>query len=104
MSGWRVHAWQHQSVRAAVVCTLGNSKCASRGGVAAASILASRRGTQQVGPYSSTKPVLLPHSFQIRWDANYEAVSLADVPHRRLTRPVKVLEQFFDGERKARGR
>jgi len=39
-----------------------------------------------------------------RWDASYEAVSLADVPHRRLTRPVKVLEQFFDGERKARSR
>jgi protein arginine N-methyltransferase 7 len=39
-----------------------------------------------------------------RWDASYEAVSLADLPHRRLTKPAKVFEQFFDGERKARGR
>jgi hypothetical protein len=39
-----------------------------------------------------------------RWDASYEAVSLTDVPHRRLTKPAKVFEQFFDGERKARGR
>lgn len=40
-----------------------------------------------------------------RWDAGYEAVNLADIPHRRLTKPVKVLEQWFDGgERKGRGR
>lgn len=39
-----------------------------------------------------------------RWDANYEAVDLADVPHRRLTKPVKVFEHFFDGERKGRSR
>ncbi|KAL4451864.1 hypothetical protein ABPG75_007526 [Micractinium tetrahymenae] len=40
-----------------------------------------------------------------RWDAGYEAVSLADIPHCRLTKPVKVFEQWFDGgERKGRGR
>ncbi|KAL4424877.1 hypothetical protein ABPG77_002100 [Micractinium sp. CCAP 211/92] len=40
-----------------------------------------------------------------RWDAGYEAVNLADIPHRRLTKPTKVLEQWFDGgERKGRGR
>jgi len=49
-----------------------------------------------------------PHAACIvvcRWDANYEAVSLADIPHRRLTKPCKVFEHWFDGaERKARGR
>lgn len=40
-----------------------------------------------------------------RWDASYEAVSLDDLPYRRLTKPIKVFEQWFDGiERKARGR
>ena len=42
--------------------------------------------------------------FVSRWDADYEAVRLEQMPHRVLTRPTKVLEYFFDGERKARGR
>ena len=25
-----------------------------------------------------------------RWEADYEAVNLADLPHRRLTKPAKV--------------
>eukprot|EP00887_Chlorella_sp_A99_P001822 scaffold19.g1822.t1 len=40
-----------------------------------------------------------------RWEADYEAVNLNDLPHRRLTRPAKVCEFFFDGEnRPPRGR
>lgn len=49
---------------------------------------------------------MLPLPWKCRsWDAGYEAVNLADIPHRRLTKPVKVFEQWFDGgERKGRGR
>ena len=32
-----------------------------------------------------------------RWDSTYESVRMQDVPHRRLTRPKKVFEFFFDG-------
>jgi protein arginine N-methyltransferase 7 len=39
-----------------------------------------------------------------RWDKDYAAWYLADLPHRVLTRPVKVFEYFFDGLRKGRGR
>ena len=41
---------------------------------------------------------------KFRWDGEYEGVRLAELPHRRLTRPVKVLEHFFDGERRPRAR
>jgi hypothetical protein len=39
-----------------------------------------------------------------RWDNLYEATDLADLPHRRLTKPCKVLEHFFDGERRGKTR
>ena len=39
-----------------------------------------------------------------RWDAEYSAVRLADLPHRRLTAPAKVSETFFDGEKRPRPR
>lgn len=39
-------------------------------------------------------PAFLPTS---RYDKSYAAVRLSDVPHRRLTKPKKVTEVFFDG-------
>lgn len=39
-----------------------------------------------------------------RWDAQYENIHLDSIPHRRLTKPVKVLEQSFNGEKKGRSR
>lgn len=39
-----------------------------------------------------------------RWDANYSAVRLSEVPHKRLTAPARVTELFFDGEQRARNR
>ena len=39
-----------------------------------------------------------------RWDKNYSACYLDDMPHKRLTRPVRVFEWFFDGVRKGHGR
>lgn len=39
-----------------------------------------------------------------RWDKNHTACYLDDMPHKRLTKPVKVFEYFFDGMRKGRGR
>ena len=39
-----------------------------------------------------------------RWDKAYAACHVGDLPHRRLTRPAKVFEYFFDGMRKGRGR
>lgn len=39
-----------------------------------------------------------------RWDKDYAACHLQDLPHRRLTRPARVFEYFFDGLRKGRGR
>lgn len=39
-----------------------------------------------------------------RWDGSYEGVRLADLPHKQLTAPVKVLEHFFDTEKRPRNR
>ncbi|PSC69443.1 arginine methyltransferase [Micractinium conductrix] len=39
-----------------------------------------------------------------RWDAGYQAISLGDLPHRRLTKPTRVMEIAFDGDNKSRGR
>ena len=39
-----------------------------------------------------------------RWSKDYEAVDLADIPHRRLTAPCRVFEYFFEGVRRGRGR
>jgi hypothetical protein len=39
-----------------------------------------------------------------RYSKSYEAVHLEDVPHRVLTRPRKVFEYVFEGQRPARGR
>lgn len=39
-----------------------------------------------------------------RWDKQYSACYLDDLPHTRLTRPAKAFEYFFDGARKGRGR
>ena len=39
-----------------------------------------------------------------RYAKSYEAVHLEDVPHRVLTRPKKVFEYIFEGQRPARGR
>lgn len=39
-----------------------------------------------------------------RYAKSYEAVHLEDVPHRVLTRPKKVFEYVFEGQRPARGR
>ena len=44
------------------------------------------------------------HAAQCRWDKNYSACYLDDMPHKRLTRPVRVFEWFFDGMRKGHGR
>lgn len=38
-----------------------------------------------------------------RWDANYSTIRLSDLPHRQLTKPAKVSEIFFDGEKRPRG-
>ena len=38
------------------------------------------------------------------WDAGYQAISLGDLPHRRLTKPTRVMEIAFDGDNKSRGR
>ena len=35
------------------------------------------------------------------WGSGYESVRMRDVPHRRLTRPKKVFEFFFDGALKS---
>ena len=37
-----------------------------------------------------------------RWDGDYIGMRLADLPHKRLTKPVKVSETFFDGEKRPR--
>lgn len=34
---------------------------------------------------------------KFRWDKSYAAVRMAGVPHRRLTKPKRVAEFFFDG-------
>ena len=39
-----------------------------------------------------------------RYGKSYEAVHLEEVPHRVLTRPRKVFEYIFEGQRPARGR
>ena len=39
-----------------------------------------------------------------RWDKSYETCHLDQVPHTRLTKPCKVFEYFFEGNRKGRGR
>ena len=39
-----------------------------------------------------------------RWDKGYEAVHMEGIPYRRLTKPKKVFEYFFDGIQKGRGR
>lgn len=39
-----------------------------------------------------------------RWDASYQAVNLKDMPHRVLTKPTKISETFFDGEKRPRPR
>lgn len=39
-----------------------------------------------------------------RWDKNYQACYLDEIPHKRLTAPAKVFEYFFEGTRKGRGR
>lgn len=39
-----------------------------------------------------------------RWDEQYDTLYIDDVPHRRLTKPKKVFEYFFDGARKGRSR
>lgn len=49
-------------------------------------------------------PACLPPPLPCRWDNLYEATDLADLPHRRLTKPCKVLEHFFDGERRGKTR
>lgn len=56
-----------------------------------------------MGKWACLRRVPLPLTM-CRWDAEYEAVRLHELPHRVLTRPVKVHEYFFDGERKGRGR
>ena len=47
---------------------------------------------------------LILHIVWCRWDKNYSACYLDDMPHNRLTRPVRVFEWFFDGVRKGHGR
>ena len=39
-----------------------------------------------------------------RWAKEYEAIDLATLPHRRLSRPCRAFEHFFEGTRRARGR
>ena len=39
-----------------------------------------------------------------RWDSDYQTTRLGAIEHRRLTKPTKVFELFFDGVRKSRGR
>ncbi len=39
-----------------------------------------------------------------RWDKGYETCQLDELPHTCLTKPCKVFEYFFEGERKGRGR
>lgn len=39
-----------------------------------------------------------------RWEKEYRGCYLDDLPHKRLTRPAKVFEYFFDSMRKGRGR
>lgn len=39
----------------------------------------------------------------LRWDSSYDAVRLQDVPHRRLTKPKRVAEFFFDGSARSSG-
>lgn len=39
-----------------------------------------------------------------RYEKSYQAVFLDEVPHRRLTKPRKVFEYFFEGRRPGRGR
>ena len=40
----------------------------------------------------------------LRWDKGYETCHLDQLTHTRLTKPCKVFEYFFEGERKGRGR
>lgn len=39
-----------------------------------------------------------------RYEKSYQAGFLDEVPHRRLTKPRKVFEYFFEGQRPGRGR
>jgi len=39
-----------------------------------------------------------------RWDKGYETCQLDALSHTCLTKPCKVFEYFFEGERKGRGR
>jgi protein arginine N-methyltransferase 7 len=39
-----------------------------------------------------------------RWDKTYDSVDLSTLPHRKLTKPKKVFEYFFQGDRKGRSR
>ncbi|KAL3131069.1 hypothetical protein ABBQ38_000384 [Trebouxia sp. C0009 RCD-2024] len=39
-----------------------------------------------------------------RWDKGYETCQLDQLPHTGLTKPCKVFDYFFEGERKGRGR
>ncbi len=39
-----------------------------------------------------------------RWDKGYETCQLDELSHTCLTKPCKVFEYFFEGERKGRGR
>ncbi len=53
---------------------------------------------------SEVEGVKLSSMNAYRWDANYQAVKLKDMPHRPLTKPVKISETFFDGEKRPRPR
>jgi protein arginine N-methyltransferase 7 len=39
-----------------------------------------------------------------RWDSSYQAVKLNEMPHRVLTKPTRISETFFDGEKRPRPR
>jgi type III protein arginine methyltransferase len=39
-----------------------------------------------------------------RWDGSYVAVKLKEMPHRVLTKPTKISETFFNGEKRPRPR
>lgn len=62
------------------------------------------RHLQPSPPPPQPSPQPPPPPLRPRWDAAYEAVDASALPHRRLTKPAKVFEQWFDGERKPRGR
>jgi hypothetical protein len=40
----------------------------------------------------------------LRWNKDSEACLIDEIPHKRLTRPRKVFEYFFEGEKRGRGR